>query len=183
VDDHYNHLRSLRTRYIERYGGMGIARTETGTLLLRKPGQMAWHYDQPVGKVFVLDSHFAWFYTPGDAAAQRIPAKQFDDVRTPLRFLLGHTQLAKELDAITVTPTPTGFHIAGIPKGMANRVRQIALDVTSTGQITEMRLEELDGATTEFSFTDQQENIPTAASDFTFFPPPGVAIVNGTPPL
>ena len=53
---------------------------------------------QPVGKVFVLDGKFAWFYTPGDAQATRVPAKQLDDLRSPLRFLLGHTQLKKELD-------------------------------------------------------------------------------------
>src|SRR5580698_5824736 len=38
VDDHYNHLRTLRARYTERYTGMGLDRTESGTLELRKPG-------------------------------------------------------------------------------------------------------------------------------------------------
>jgi outer membrane lipoprotein carrier protein len=184
VDDHYNHLRSLRTRYTERYAGMGMSRTESGTLLLRKPGQMAWHYDQPAGKVFVLDGHFAWFYTPGDPQAQRIPAKQFDDVRTPLRFLLGHTQLAKELDSITIiAQQPSGARITGVPKGMGNRVRQITLDVTDAGHITSMRIEELDGSTTEFTFGEQQENVQTTASDFLFVPPPGVVVVNGTTPM
>ncbi len=183
VDDHYNHLKSMRTHYTERYTGMGMNRSETGTLLLKRPGAMRWEYDQPAGKLFVLDGKFAWFYTPGDAQAQRIPAKQMDDMRTPLRFLLGHTQLKKELDGISVTPNAGGFHIVGVPKGMQNRVRQLALDVTPTGEITAMKLEELDGATTEFSFTDERENIPANDADFTFTPPPGVAIVNGTTPM
>ena len=109
VDEHYNHLASLRTRYTEHYAGMGMNRTESGTLLLKKPGRMRWAYDQPAGKVFVLDGKFAWFYTPGDATATRIPAKQMDDLRTPLRFLLGHTELKKELDNLTVTPNAGGF--------------------------------------------------------------------------
>jgi len=180
VDEHYNHLFSLRTRYTEHYAGMGLNRTESGTLLLKKPGRMRWSYDQPAGKVFVLDGKFAWFYTPGDAQAQRIPAKQMDDLRTPLRFLLGHTELNKELDGIAVTPDPTGFRIYGVPKGMQNRVRELSLRVTPAGSITEMRLEELDGAVTEFSFTDARENVPTRNSDFVFVAPPGVAIVNGT---
>jgi outer membrane lipoprotein carrier protein len=45
VDDHYNHLTSLQARYAERYQGMGLDRTETGTLTLRKPGRMRWAYD------------------------------------------------------------------------------------------------------------------------------------------
>ncbi len=183
VDNHYNHLKSLRTRYTEHYTGMGLDRTESGTLLLKKPGRMAWHYDTPAGKVFILDGKYAWFYTPGDAQAQRIPAKQMDDLRTPLRFLLGHTQLAKELDNITITHNAGGDLIAGVPKNMAARIKQLSLQVTATGEITAMKLEEVDGATTTFTFTDEHENVPAADSDFFFNPPPGVAVVNGTPPI
>src|SRR5271167_472855 len=111
VDEHYNHLSSLRAHYSERYSGMGMDRTEEGTLLLKKPGRMRWSYAAPVGKVFVLDGKFGWFYTPGDAQATRVPAKELDDLRSPLRFLLGHTQLQKELDGLTVTPAGSGFAI------------------------------------------------------------------------
>jgi outer membrane lipoprotein carrier protein len=183
VDDHYNHLNSLRTRYVERYTGMGLTRIEYGSLTLKKPGRMRWAYDKPTGKVFILDGKYAWFYTPGDAQAQRITAKQMDDLRTPLRFLLGRTELKKELDNIAVTPDPAGFRIAGVPRGMAARVKELSLIVTPAGAITDMKLVELDGATTEFTFTDTVDNFPTRDSDFVFTPPPGVAIVNGPPPM
>ena len=183
VDDHYNHLSSLRARYVERYSGMGLSRSESGTLLLKKPGKMRWAYDTPAGKVFVLDGKFAWFYTPGDPQAQRIPAKQMDDLRTPLRFLLGHTQLAKELDGISVTADATGNVIAGVPKGMQNRVKRLSLHVTAAGAITAMKLEEVDGATTEFAFSQMQENVPSRDADFVFTPPPGVTVIEGTPPI
>jgi outer membrane lipoprotein carrier protein len=144
VDDHYNRLSSLRARYTERYAGMGLDRTESGTLLLRKPGRMRWSYDQPAGKLFVLDGKFAWFYTPGDDQVQRIPAKQLDDLRSPLRFLLGHTQLKKELGSLP-SPRLHGIHIAGVPIGMEQRT-----DLTRRypPAIQHMRLEELDGAVT-----------------------------------
>lgn len=183
VDDHYNHLHTLRARYAEHYAGMGLDRTETGTLTLKKPGLMRWSYDNPPGKVFVLDGRFGWFYTPGDAQVARTPAKQLDDLRSPLRLLLGHTQLAKELDNITVTPDGPNFRISGIPKGMAERVRQLALTVTPAGIIQSMKIEETDGATTSFAFTDQQENVVLPASEFTFTPPPNVSIANGESPI
>jgi outer membrane lipoprotein carrier protein len=183
VDDHYNHLVSLRTAYIEHYAGMGMDRTETGTLLLKKPGRMRWSYAEPVGKVFVLDGKFGWFYTPGDAQAQRIPAKQLDDLRSPLRFLLGHTQLQKELDGLTVTPAGSGFAITGVPKGMAERLKLLTLVVTSTGAIDRMKLEEVDGAVTEFTFAQMQEDVPVSDVDFQFTPPAGVTVVQGLPPL
>jgi len=183
VDDHYNHLNSLRAHYTEHYAGMGMDRSEEGTLLLKKPGRMRWSYAEPVGKVFVLDGKFAWFYTPGDAQATRVPAKELDDLRSPLRFLLGHTQLRKELDNLAVAPDGAGSRISGVPKGMAQRVKLLSLWVTAAGAIERMRLEEVDGAVTEFVFSAIQENVPVKDSDFAFIPPPGVAVVQGLPPI
>src|ERR1700734_3701598 len=183
VDEHYNHLTSLRAHYSERYSGMGMDRTEEGTLLLKKPGRMRWSYAAPVGKVFVLDGKFGWFYTPGDAQATRVPAKELDDLRSPLRFLLGHTQLAKELDNLTVAADGPGFRISGVPKGMAQRVKLLSLWVTGVGAIERMRLEEVDGAVTEFGFSAMQENVPVKDSDFAFIPPAGVSVVEGLPPI
>jgi len=183
VDDHYNHLSSLRAHYTERYSGMGMDRTEEGTLLLKKPGRMRWSYAAPVGKVFVLDGKFAWFYTPGDAQATRLPAKELDDLRSPLRFLLGHTQLRKELDNLAVEPNGSGFQISGVPKGMAQRVKLLSLWVTADGAIERMRLEEVDGAVTEFGFSNLEENVQVKDSDFGFIPPAGVTVVQGLPPI
>lgn len=183
VDKHYNHLSSLRAHYTERYAGMGMERTESGTLLLKKPGRMRWSYDTPAGKVFVLDGKYGWFYTPGDAQAQRIPAKELDDLRSPLRFLLGHTQLQKELEKLTVTQDGADFKISGVPKGMEQRVKLLTLVVTADGTIEQMRLEETSGAVTEFTFTNIEENVPVKNSDFVFRPPAGVTIVKGLPPI
>jgi len=183
VDDHYNHLASLRARYVEQYSGMGMNKTESGTLLLKKPGKMRWSYDNPVGKVFVLDGKYAWFYTPGDAQAQRIPAKELDDLRSPLRFLLGHTQLKKELENLTVTLEGSGFRITGVPKGMEQRMKLLTLDVTAAGVIEKMKIEEVGGAVTEFAFSNMEENAPVKNSEFVFTPPAGVTIVKGLPPV
>jgi outer membrane lipoprotein carrier protein len=188
VDAHYNHLQSLQARFTERYQGMGMDRTESGTLTLRKPGRMRWAYDSgnaaaPSGKLFILDGKNAISYTPGDAQASRTPAKQLDDLRSPLRFLLGHTELAKELDSLTLTLTDGGYTLSGTPKGMTQTLQSISLTVDAAGQIHAMRIQQADGSTTSFNFTGLRENIPTRDSDFIFTPPPGVTIVNGTAPI
>jgi len=183
VDDHYNHLRTLRARYNEHYTGMGLNRTESGTLSLKKPGLMRWSYDTPAGKLFVLDGKYAWFYTPDDAQIERAPARQLDDLRSPLRLLLGHTQLTKELDQLTTASVGAESVITGVPKDMAQRLHLLTLVVDARGAIESMKLEETDGATTEFIFTQIEEDIPLPASDFIFTPPPGVPIVNAQPPI
>ena len=137
VDAHYNHLHSLEARYTERYRGMGMDRSESGTLTLEKPGRMRWAYDSPVGKVFVLDGKDAISYTPGDPQATRLPAKQLDDLRSPLRFLLGHTELAKELSGLSLTlvgtPAQPLYTLAGTPQGMQQRVHSLQLTVDAAG--------------------------------------------------
>jgi outer membrane lipoprotein carrier protein len=188
VDAHYNHLQSLQARYTERYRGMGMDRTETGTLLLRKPGRMRWSYDSPAGKMFVLDGKNAISYTPGDAQAQEVPEKELDDLRSPLRFLLGHTELGKELTGLTLTLVKledgsTGFTLSGAPKGMDQRVRLLAITVDAQGEIHAMRIEEIDGATTEFSFSGIKENVATKDGDFVFVAPKGVEVVKGEKPI
>ena len=75
----------------------------------------------------MLDGKYAWFYTPGDAQAQRVPAKELDDLRSPLRFLLGHTQLKKELDQPDGDAEWRGVSDSGVPKGMEQRVKLLTL--------------------------------------------------------
>ncbi|HEY3990587.1 MAG TPA: outer membrane lipoprotein chaperone LolA [Acidobacteriaceae bacterium] len=184
VDHHYNTLRRLRVNFTESYEGMGMDRHESGVLLLEKPGRMRWNYAEPAGKVFVLDGKYGWFYTPGDAQVQQIPAKKLDDLRSPLRFLLGHAQLTKELNGLTMTPAEDGlFRLRGVPRGMEQRVRSLELIVTAEGTIRSMTLEELDGSRTRFVFTDEKANPVVAAGSFRFVPPAGVPVVEGTPPV
>jgi outer membrane lipoprotein carrier protein len=186
VDDHYNHLTTLHAAYTEQYSGMGQQRTESGTLLLKKPGRMRWQYSN--GKLFVLDGKFAISYTPGDPQAQRVPAKQLDDMRSPLRFLLGHTKLEKELDNLKVIPAANGeVTLSGTPHYAMSpsdqRVQRIAVTVVpASGIITGLRIEEIDGTVTQFSFRDMKENVTASDTDFRFTAPAGVSIVDGLPP-
>ena len=184
VDRHYNQLHSLRAAFTETYEGLGMNRTESGTLLLLKPGRMKWDYTAPAGKLFLLDGKFAWSYMRGDQQVQRIPAKQLDDLRSPLRFLLGHTQLEKEIDHLAVTPVADGrFKLTGQPKGQEKRVSRLELTVTAEGAITGIEFEEIDGAITRFTFTGEEPNAQIPARTFQFTPPAGVPVVDGMPPV
>lgn len=184
VNQHYNKLHSLKAGFSETYVGLGMRRQETGTILLLKPGRMRWDYSSPPGKVFLIDGKYAWFYAPGDAQVQRIPAKQLDDLRSPLRFLLGHTEVEKELTGITLKPGANGeFTLSGQAKGQENRIARVSIRVTGAGVITAIEIEEVDGAITSFAFTNEAPNAPVPPGAFHFSPPPGVPIIDTTPPI
>ncbi|MGO9437068.1 MAG: LolA family protein [Terracidiphilus sp.] len=187
VDSHYNRLHSLRDNFTESYEGLGMSRAESGTLLLLKPGRMRWDYTTPAGKLFLIDGKFAWFYGRGATQVQRIPATKLDDLRSPLRFLLGHTQLEKELTGLQLASTPTApgeYTLVGQLKGQENRVRSISLTVApSTGAIVAIDIEETDGATTRFTFSGEETNVAIPDSAFKFTPPAGVPVVDAIPPV
>jgi outer membrane lipoprotein carrier protein len=184
IDHHYNSLHSLSVHFVQHYDGMGAHRKEEGVLLLRKPGRMRWTYTEPDGQLFILDGRFAYFYTPGQSEAQRVPEKQLNDLRSPLRFLLGHTELEKELANLQVTPAGNGdFELTGVPKGMQQRVAELKITAQTDGTIREMSIVETDGVTNSFDFSGELSDAPAPESIFVFTPPPGVHIVDGEPPV
>ena len=185
VDQRYDRLRSLEAQFTETYTGSGLSRTESGTLLLKKPGQMRWDYEQPRPKLFITDGKTAWFYVPGERQVRRTAIKDLDDLRSPLRYLLGKTKLEKELNGLSLASDQKPVEandvvLRGVPKGMQDRVEQTLLEIAPDGLIVRIVVEELDGSVTEFRFHQQKENVQLADQQFRFVPPAGVEIVAGT---
>jgi outer membrane lipoprotein carrier protein len=184
VDRHYNALRSLEVHFVQTYTGMGMNRKESGVLLLKKPGKMRWTYTDPDGKLFVLDGKAGYFYSPGSSEAQKVDQKKLDDLRSPLRFLLGHTELTKELTGLRASCDGSGIcDLSGVPKGLEERVSSLKITAAADGTIRAMTIEETDGVTNRFEFSGEAANVPAPDSAFVFTPPPGVHVVEGEPPV
>jgi outer membrane lipoprotein carrier protein len=179
VDEHYNHLKTFKAAFTEIYQGDGISRTESGTLWLKKPSRMRWEYHVPREKLFLIDSQTAYFYVTGDRQAKKTPAKNLDDLRSPLRYLLGKTRLEKELDGLSLAPDLTPLQagdvvMRGIPKIMKDRVSDVVLEVSPSHQIHRIVIHGLDSTVTDFRFSQIKENMPVQDNLFRFIPPPGV---------
>jgi outer membrane lipoprotein carrier protein len=182
VDAHYNHLRTLQAEFTELYRGSGMERTESGTLWLKKPGKMRWEYRSPKEKLFVSDGKAAWFYVPEDGQARKSSAKKLEDLRSPLALLLGKTKLQKELRGLSLAPDIEPLRsgdvvLRGIPKGLEDQISEILLEVTPDNQIVRLIMQEVEGASTEYRFSDQKEDAAIQDSRFGFRPPAGTEIV------
>jgi outer membrane lipoprotein carrier protein len=182
VDEHYNRLQSFKGAFTEIYQAPGTSRSESGFLWLKKPGKMRWEYREPKPKLFLVDSQNAYFYVPGERQARKASLKKIDDIRSPLRFLLGKTKLEKELDGLSLAPDVAAIQsgdlvLRGVPKTMKDRVSEVLLEISPAHQITRIVIQETDGSSTEFRFSQIEDNVPLADSFFRFQPPPGVAVI------
>jgi outer membrane lipoprotein carrier protein len=185
VDHHYNHLQTLEAGFTEIYRGAGVTREESGTLLLKRPGRMRWEYTQPKDKLFVTNGKQAWFYVPGERQARRTRLKDVDDLRSPLAYLLGKTRLEKQFSGLSLAPDvppqqPGNYILRGVPKFLP-QVSLVLFEVTPQGEITRIVVEQEDGSTVEYRFTNAKENVSISDSRFQFSPPPGVEVMDAEP--
>ena len=178
VDEHYNQLRSIEAEFTEIYQGGGLQRIESGTLRLKKPGKMRWDYRSPQEKLFVSNGPEAWLYLPQEKQVRKSSLKKMGDLRSPLAFLLGKTKLEKELDGLSFAPDVQAWQagdsvLRGVPRGMADRVEQVLLEVSPDNHIVRILIHGLDDSITEYRFSNQRENVPMPDAQFRFTPPPG----------
>jgi outer membrane lipoprotein carrier protein len=90
--------------------------------------------------------------------------------------------LEKELDHLSLAPDitplqPGNVVLRGAPKGMTDRITEVLLEISPAHQITRIVVRGVDDATTEFRFSEMQENVPVADSFFRFTLPPGVQMI------
>ncbi len=184
VDEKYNHLHTLQAEFTEIYRGAGMERTESGTLWLKKPGKMRWEYRSPKEKLFLSDGSNAWFWIPGQHQVQRTQLKHLEDLRSPIAFLLGKTKLEKELQGLSDAPDMAGLEagdrvLRGVPRAIADRVSEIILELTPERWIRRIVIEEVDGSTTEYRFSDQRADVEVEDQRFEFRVPAGVEVIGG----
>jgi outer membrane lipoprotein carrier protein len=182
VDEYYNHLKSLKAAFTELYQGQGMSRAESGTLWLKKPGRMRWEYHSPREKLFLIDSEHAYFYVTGEPQARKTPLKNLDDIRSPLRYLLGKTKLEKELEALSFAPDMAPLEsgdvvLRGVPKTMKDQISSVVLEISPAHQIVRIVIHGADDSVTDFRFSQIETDVPVQNSLFRFVPPPGVTMV------
>jgi outer membrane lipoprotein carrier protein len=182
VDKKYNSLQTLTADFHEQYSGAGVSRRESGTLALKRNGKMRWDFTQPRTKLFISDGKVAYFYVPEDRQVRKAQVKTLDDFHSPLRYLLGKSRLAKEFKDLRIETAeapsqPGNVIISGVPQHLSDRVERVKLEINPRSAIQRIVITEVDGAVTEFRFSNLVENGHLADERFRFVPPKGVEVI------
>jgi outer membrane lipoprotein carrier protein len=178
VETRYNKAKTLEVLFIETYTPPGTApRTESGKLLLRKPGRMRWDYQQPKGKLFVSDGKILWLYTPLDNRAEKMKLKESEDMRAPLAFLLGKLNFEKEFRNLHARADGGGTRISAEPKTDNLPYSAVEFVVTPEFRIREVKVTGFDQSILAFVFDQEKMDPALDAQLFQFKPPLGAKVV------
>jgi outer membrane lipoprotein carrier protein len=182
IEARYNRAQSLKLNFSESYAGIkSPVQNDSGVLYLRKPGRMRWEYASPAGKLFISDGKDVLLYTPDDQRAEKSKLKESEDMRAPLAFLLGKLDFKKEFKSFQ-THVEGGVAgndtwISAEPKSENLAYSKVEFLAAPDGEILRVRITGQDLSKLDFTFSNEQLNVPVAPSLFTFHPPPGVQVV------
>jgi len=184
LDGRYNSMHSWEADFVQTYTNGLQSRTESGRLYLQKPGRMRWDYLQPVHKQFIVNGDSIWQYTAGQPEASLTRIKDARDLRTPLRFLLGHTDLPKELSGLSYSGLkpwhPGDYVIYGRPNpDEAGSWREVWIEITPAYEIDRLIIVGVDGSRNDIRLSHIKPNVELPGKLFHFTPPPGVRVVPG----
>jgi outer membrane lipoprotein carrier protein len=186
VETRYNRAKTLQVLFHEEYtppgpGGGPARRSESGRLMLRKPGRMRWDYSQPKGKLFISDGKDMWLYTPAENRVEKMKLQESDDMRAPLAFLLGKLNFEKEFRNLQARPegAGAGTRITAEPKSANLPYSAVEFVVTAENRIREVKVTGFDNSILDFTFDEESLDPPLDGKLFQFLAPPGAEVVEG----
>ena len=178
VEGRYNRARTLQVLFTEQYTPPGKSRrTESGILMLRKPGKMRWAYSQPPGKLFVSDGKLLWLYTPDENRVERMKFQESDDMRAPLAFLLGKLNFDKEFSNIQSKIEGADTRITAEPKTDNLPYSAVEFLVAQDSHIKEVKVTGFDRSILNFTFDQERVDPQLDANLFQFSMPKGANLV------
>ena len=178
LESRYNQAKTLQVQFHEDYTPLGRPRrSESGTLLLRRPGKMRWDYDQPKGMLFVSDGKFFWLYTPAENRAEKMKLRESDDMRVPLAFLLGKLNFQKEFRNVQATPDGPNRRITAEPKTDNLPYSAVEFVVAPDTSIRVVKVTGFDRSTLEFHFDGEKVDPKLDDKLFRFELPKGAELV------
>ena len=181
----YDSVRNFSAAFEQTYAG-GVLRTtlvERGTVLIKKPGKMRWHYTSPEEKLFVSDGVSLYSYIPADRQVIVGTVPPGDSVSTPALFLAGRGNLSRDFVAAydeSLDPPPHLWAVELIPTRQDVDYTRLTLVVDRASlSVVQLRATDFQNAVSAFTFSGLEENRDLPDALFTFEIPPGTEIVTG----
>jgi outer membrane lipoprotein carrier protein len=180
----YDGIKDFTADFTQTYEGGVLRRktTESGALLIKKPGRMRWEYKTPEEKLFVSDGRKMYTWLPADRQVMVSALPAGDTPATPILFLLGKGQLTRDFTASIAPPVPgappDSIALALVPRTPVPEYDRLTLVVDkATLGLRMLVAHDAQGGTSTFTFKNLRENVGLADARFSFTIPRGADVV------
>jgi outer membrane lipoprotein carrier protein len=180
----YDAIKDFTADFTQTYEGGVLRRktTESGTLLVKKPGRMRWEYKTPEEKLFVADGRKLYAWVPADRQVTVSALPTDDAPATPVLFLLGRGQLARDFTPSIATAVPgappDSLALTLVPKTTVPDYDRLTLVVDkATLGLRMLVARDSQGGTSTFVFSKLKENVGLPDGRFSFTIPRGADVV------
>src|SRR5262245_54635051 len=184
VDRSFARMSDLTANFVQISKDVLNRKQEAAGLLYLKRQRLArWEYTNPEEQLFVSNGKTVYFYVPADKQVNKESVKEAFDDRMPLLFLLGRSNLRSEFTQfveLNTKPFFAGTKVVRMTPKRKTDLKELIMEVDPQNfQIRRLIMDHMDGAHTEFVFTNIRINTGLDASKFNFKVPPGVQVVEG----
>lgn len=186
LQQRYRGIRDFSADFVHTYRG-GVLRTQTaerGTVVIKKPGRMRWVYTSPERKEFVSDGLKVYSYLPQDRQVMVTVLPPDDQATTPMAFLAGKGDIARDFTAAYAETPPAGTTALKLtPRRPEPEYEYLVVAVDPvTLQIRALTTRDRQGGDSTLIFNNLKENQGIADKEFAFRIPRGVDVItDGTP--
>ena len=177
----YQKIGDFSADFVQTYRG-GVLKTQTqerGTVVVKKPGKMRWLYTAPERKELISDGKKVYWYIPEDKQVLVNDVPPEDKATTPLLFLSGKGDIARDFTASFVTGGAAGNPpLKLVPRRPEQEYEYLVVTVDPASlQIRTLTTRDRQGGESTLTFSNMKENRNPSDKDFVFRLPRGVNVV------
>ena len=177
----YQGIQDFSADFVQSYRG-GVLKAGTnqrGTVKVKKPGKMRWVYTAPDRNELVSDGRQIYWYVPEDKQVHVSDVAPESQASTPLQFLSGKGDIARDFTPSFVQPSlPGTLALKLVPKRAEPEYEYlvVALD-PATLQMRALTTSDRQGGENTIEFKNMKENRRLSDKEFVFNRPRGVNVV------
>jgi len=163
---------------------LGKTLESSGQVYFKRPGRMRWEFVEPEQQTIVADGQTLWIHQPDHHQVLKTPFRAAFQSATPISFLFGVGELAKEFTpSLVPIPGTDVIRLKLVPKQeQEQEIGVLVLDVNpQTYDIVAAEVTDPLGNVTRLKFSNLKRDVGLEDSKFAFTTPPGTDVVE--PPV
>jgi len=181
VESAYQDVESFSADFVQAFSSRGVSSTETGRVLMKRPGYMRWEYLAPERKLFIADGKKTWFYLE-DEKQLLIADFDIEQSRSPLLFFLGHGDIRTRFAASLVEQEEgmreEGSLIRLVPLEPDPEIEELVMEVDPSAYlIRRIIVRDPVGQQNEYILTNMHKNVHISNSQFKIKVPEDVEVI------